>query len=92
MLKERYHYSSCLADKETEVGEVLTKVFSTSNEEGIDSLRAEVSTSTLNPLYQFPGAFKGDRRKRKTAKEERGSEGEKGRGVRRMKSQVMASG
>lgn len=82
MLKERY-YSSCLTDKGTEVGELLTKVFSTSSVDGVDSLRAEVSTSTFNPLYQFPGTLKGDirnSRKRKKAKEERGSEGERGRG------------
>lgn len=66
-----------------EVGELLTKAFSTSNEEGVDSRRAEVSTSTFNPLYQFSGTLKGDvsdSRKRKKAKEERGSEGERGRG------------
>lgn len=72
-----------LLDRQTEVGELLTKAFSTSNEEGVDSRRAEVSTRTFNPLYQFPGTLKGDisdSRKRKKAKEERGSEGERGRG------------
>lgn len=52
----------------------FTEVFSASNEDGVASLRAEVSTSAFNPLYQFPGTLKGgfgDSRKRKKAKKRR---------------------